>query len=86
MIGGQIGYVLKTEMSLNDREDVSQQEALCLSVRPLPVSFKLLIDGILGTLVIFLVLELLICITAMLFGLSVLAAGGTRVSSSNVPK
>ncbi|XP_040909829.1 uncharacterized protein LOC121192287 [Toxotes jaculatrix] len=36
---------------------------------------KLLIDGILGTLVIFLVLELLICITAMLFGLSVLAAG-----------
>lgn len=30
---------------------------------------------------IFLVLELLICITAMLFGLSVLAAGGTQVSS-----
>ncbi|XP_060916080.1 uncharacterized protein si:dkey-81h8.1 isoform X1 [Labrus mixtus] len=42
---------------------------------------KLLIDGILGTLVIFLVLELLICITAMLFGLSVLAAGGTRSPS-----
>ncbi|XP_013868527.1 uncharacterized protein LOC106520815 [Austrofundulus limnaeus] len=42
---------------------------------------KLLIDGILGTLVIFLVLELLICITAMLFGLSVLAAGGTQASS-----
>ncbi|XP_030268521.1 uncharacterized protein LOC115579142 isoform X2 [Sparus aurata] len=42
---------------------------------------KLLIDGILGTLVIFLVLELLICITAMLFGLSVLAAGGTQVPS-----
>ncbi|KAK5854525.1 hypothetical protein PBY51_004712 [Eleginops maclovinus] len=39
---------------------------------------KLLIDGILVTLVIFLVLELLICITAMLFGLSVLAAGGTQ--------
>ncbi|CAL8295664.1 unnamed protein product [Merluccius merluccius] len=39
---------------------------------------KLLIDGILGTLVIFLVLELLICITAMLFGLSVLSAGGTQ--------
>ncbi|KAF0047727.1 hypothetical protein F2P81_001360 [Scophthalmus maximus] len=39
---------------------------------------KLLIDGILGTLVVFLVLELLICITAMLFGLSVLAAGGTQ--------
>ncbi|XP_059898685.1 uncharacterized protein si:dkey-81h8.1 isoform X1 [Gadus macrocephalus] len=39
---------------------------------------KLLIDGILGTLVIFLVLELLICITAMLFGLSVLSAGGSQ--------
>ncbi|KAM8841694.1 uncharacterized protein AB9W97_001887 isoform 2-T2 [Spinachia spinachia] len=42
---------------------------------------KLLIDGILGTLVIFLVLELLICITAMLFGLTVLAAGGTQAPS-----
>ncbi|XP_030597060.1 uncharacterized protein LOC115788244 isoform X1 [Archocentrus centrarchus] len=42
---------------------------------------KLLIDGILGTLVIFLVLELLICITAMLFGLSVLAAGGSQAPS-----
>ncbi|KAM7372747.1 hypothetical protein PAMP_007645 [Pampus punctatissimus] len=42
---------------------------------------KLLIDGILGTLVIFLVLELLICITAMLFGLSVLAAGTSPASS-----
>ncbi|CAK6970578.1 uncharacterized protein LOC116396598 isoform X1 [Scomber scombrus] len=42
---------------------------------------KLLIDGILGTLVIFLVLELLICITAMLFGLSVLAAGSSQASS-----
>ncbi|XP_053719025.1 uncharacterized protein LOC128757620 isoform X1 [Synchiropus splendidus] len=41
---------------------------------------KLLIDGILGTLVVFLVLELLICITAMLFGLSVLAARGTQVA------
>lgn len=44
---------------------------------------QLLIDGILGTLVIFLVLELLICITAMLFGLSVLAAGGNQVSNSS---
>lgn len=42
---------------------------------------KLLIDGILGTLVIFLVLELLICITAMLFGLSVLAVGGSQTPS-----
>ncbi|XP_038164878.1 uncharacterized protein LOC119799157 isoform X1 [Cyprinodon tularosa] len=46
---------------------------------------KLLIDGILGTLVIFLVLELLICITAMLFGLSVLAVGGTQDSSYRPP-
>lgn len=44
---------------------------------------QLLIDGILGTLVIFLVLELLICITAMLFGLTVLAAGETRVSTQD---
>ncbi|KAJ3608853.1 hypothetical protein NHX12_023383 [Muraenolepis orangiensis] len=42
---------------------------------------KLLIDGILGTLVIFLVLELLICITAMLFGLSVQSAGGAQFTS-----
>ncbi|XP_061673928.1 uncharacterized protein si:dkey-81h8.1 isoform X2 [Syngnathoides biaculeatus] len=39
---------------------------------------KLLIDGILGTLVVFLVLELLICIIAMLFGLTVLAARRTQ--------
>nr|XP_046274332.1 uncharacterized protein si:dkey-81h8.1 isoform X1 [Scatophagus argus] len=45
---------------------------------------KLLIDGILGTLVIFLVLELLICITAMLFGLSVLAAGSQAPSQRPV--
>ncbi|XP_061616738.1 uncharacterized protein si:dkey-81h8.1 isoform X1 [Phyllopteryx taeniolatus] len=42
---------------------------------------KLLIDGILGTLVVFLVLELLICITAMLFGLTVLAARRTQPPS-----
>ncbi|MEQ2316049.1 hypothetical protein AMECASPLE_028719, partial [Ameca splendens] len=47
---------------------------------------KLLIDGILGTLVIFLVLELLICITAMLFGLSVLAAGGSQERSKQRTK
>ncbi|XP_004074227.1 uncharacterized protein LOC101175331 [Oryzias latipes] len=46
---------------------------------------KLLIDGILGTLVIFLVLELLICITTMLFELSVLAAGGKQRTSSHRP-
>ncbi|KAL0962236.1 hypothetical protein UPYG_G00337480 [Umbra pygmaea] len=41
---------------------------------------KLMIDGILCTLVIFFILELVICITAMLFGLSVLANGGTQSS------
>ncbi|KAJ8335211.1 hypothetical protein SKAU_G00408500 [Synaphobranchus kaupii] len=33
----------------------------------------IMIDGVLGTLVLFLVLELLICITGMLYGLSILA-------------
>ncbi|XP_061786796.1 uncharacterized protein [Nerophis lumbriciformis] len=42
---------------------------------------ELLIDGILGTLVVFLVLELLICITAMLFGLTVLAARRSQAPS-----
>ncbi|XP_075867455.1 uncharacterized protein LOC142877023 isoform X2 [Nelusetta ayraudi] len=50
----------------------------CEHCRRLELHAVLLIDGILGTLVIFLVLELLICITAMLFGLTVLAAGETR--------
>ncbi|XP_051246925.1 uncharacterized protein si:dkey-81h8.1 isoform X3 [Dicentrarchus labrax] len=53
----------------------------CEHCRRLELHAVLLIDGILGTLVIFLVLELLICITAMLFGLSVLAAGGTQAPS-----
>ncbi|CAJ1083665.1 uncharacterized protein LOC109993631 isoform X4 [Xyrichtys novacula] len=53
----------------------------CEHCRRLELHAVLLIDGILGTLVIFLVLELLICITVMLFGLSVLAAGGTRTST-----
>ncbi|KAM4549781.1 uncharacterized protein V3H82_018962 isoform 2-T2 [Fundulus diaphanus] len=53
----------------------------CEHCRRLEQHAVLLIDGILGTLVIFLVLELLICITAMLFGLSVLAAGGSQDSS-----
>ncbi|XP_059898686.1 membrane-spanning 4-domains subfamily A member 15 isoform X2 [Gadus macrocephalus] len=50
----------------------------CEHCRRLEQHAVLLIDGILGTLVIFLVLELLICITAMLFGLSVLSAGGSQ--------
>ncbi|XP_074543503.1 uncharacterized protein LOC141803403 isoform X3 [Halichoeres trimaculatus] len=53
----------------------------CEHCRRLELHAVLLIDGILGTLVIFLVLELLICITVMLFGLSVLAAGGGRTPS-----
>ncbi|XP_051811241.1 membrane-spanning 4-domains subfamily A member 15 isoform X3 [Acanthochromis polyacanthus] len=53
----------------------------CEHCRRLELHAVLLIDGILGTLVIFLVLELLICMTAMLFGLSVLAAGGTQAPS-----
>ncbi|XP_005937865.1 uncharacterized protein si:dkey-81h8.1 isoform X3 [Haplochromis burtoni] len=53
----------------------------CEHCRKLELHAVLLIDGILGTLVIFLVLELLICITAMLFGLSVLAAGGSQTPS-----
>ncbi|XP_058474315.1 uncharacterized protein si:dkey-81h8.1 isoform X3 [Solea solea] len=53
----------------------------CEHCRTLELHAVLLIDGILGTLVIFLVLELLICITAMLFGLSVLAAGGAQAPS-----
>ncbi|KAM4631333.1 uncharacterized protein ACJ7VT_000804 [Polymixia lowei] len=53
----------------------------CEHCRKLELHAVLLIDGILGTLVIFLVLELLICITAMLFGLSVLSAGGTQSAS-----
>ncbi|KAM9776749.1 uncharacterized protein ACBT44_001643 isoform 2-T2 [Syngnathus typhle] len=50
----------------------------CEHCRRLEYHAVMLIDGILGTLVIFLVLELLICITAMLFGLTVLAARRTQ--------
>nr|XP_046274333.1 uncharacterized protein si:dkey-81h8.1 isoform X2 [Scatophagus argus] len=56
----------------------------CEHCRRLELHAVLLIDGILGTLVIFLVLELLICITAMLFGLSVLAAGSQAPSQRPV--
>ncbi|XP_061673931.1 uncharacterized protein si:dkey-81h8.1 isoform X4 [Syngnathoides biaculeatus] len=50
----------------------------CEHCRRLELHAVLLIDGILGTLVVFLVLELLICIIAMLFGLTVLAARRTQ--------
>lgn len=51
---------------------------LCFSV-----SFgcsQLLIDGFLATLVLFLVVELAICIVTILFGLNALAKGGVQVS------
>ncbi|KAM4540032.1 uncharacterized protein PAE49_020744 isoform 4-T4 [Odontesthes bonariensis] len=57
----------------------------CEHCHRLELHAVLLIDGILGTLVIFLVLELLICITAMLFGLSVLAAEGNQQASRQRP-
>ncbi|XP_061786798.1 uncharacterized protein [Nerophis lumbriciformis] len=53
----------------------------CEHCRRLELHAVLLIDGILGTLVVFLVLELLICITAMLFGLTVLAARRSQAPS-----
>ncbi|XP_061673929.1 uncharacterized protein si:dkey-81h8.1 isoform X3 [Syngnathoides biaculeatus] len=53
----------------------------CEHCRRLELHAVLLIDGILGTLVVFLVLELLICIIAMLFGLTVLAARRTQPPS-----
>ncbi|XP_067282061.1 uncharacterized protein si:dkey-81h8.1 isoform X1 [Pseudorasbora parva] len=40
---------------------------------------KLLIDGFLATLVLFLVVELAICIVTILFGLSALAKGGVKL-------
>ncbi|KAJ8386544.1 hypothetical protein AAFF_G00170140 [Aldrovandia affinis] len=52
----------------------------CEHCRRLEQSGVLLIDGILGTLILFLVLELLICITAMLYGLSVLANGALQLA------
>ncbi|XP_077599689.1 uncharacterized protein LOC144214855 isoform X3 [Stigmatopora nigra] len=53
----------------------------CEHCRRMELHAVLLIDGILGTLVLFLVLELLICITAMLFGLTVLAARRSQAPS-----
>ncbi|XP_060760537.1 uncharacterized protein si:dkey-81h8.1 isoform X1 [Neoarius graeffei] len=41
--------------------------------------YKLLIDGMLATLVLFLLVELTICIITILFGLSVLAKGGLHL-------
>ncbi|KAG7457941.1 hypothetical protein MATL_G00232530 [Megalops atlanticus] len=53
----------------------------CELCRRLEYATVLLIDGIVGTLILFLVLELLICITAMLFGLNVLANGALQVAT-----
>ncbi|KAI1901435.1 hypothetical protein AGOR_G00034410 [Albula goreensis] len=52
----------------------------CEHCRRLENATVRLIDGIVGTLVLFLVLELLICITAMLYGLSVLANGALQLA------
>ncbi|TSK28310.1 hypothetical protein Baya_2497 [Bagarius yarrelli] len=68
---------------------------LCLSISVLQIYYEvhftpdlivlvvivvqLLIDGLLATLVLFLVVELIICIVAILFGLSVLAKGGLHL-------
>ncbi|XP_010872043.1 uncharacterized protein LOC105012717 isoform X2 [Esox lucius] len=58
----------------------------CEHCRRLELHAVLLIDGIIGTLVIFLILELVICITAMLFGLSVLASNGGTQSSGGTQR
>lgn len=51
----------------------------CEHCRRFEIFSVLLIDGILGTLVLFLIVELVICIVAILFGLSVLAQGGIQL-------
>ncbi|XP_031441468.1 membrane-spanning 4-domains subfamily A member 4D-like [Clupea harengus] len=51
----------------------------CEHCRRLEIFTVLLIDGILGTLVLFLIVELVICIVVILFGLSVLAQGGIQL-------
>ncbi|XP_041933570.1 uncharacterized protein LOC121696262 [Alosa sapidissima] len=51
----------------------------CEHCRRFEIFSVLLIDGILGTLVLFLIVELVICIVAILVGLSVLAQGGIQL-------
>ncbi|XP_027033662.1 uncharacterized protein si:dkey-81h8.1 isoform X3 [Tachysurus fulvidraco] len=51
----------------------------CEHCRRLEIYAVLLIDGLLATLVLFLVVELIVCIVTILFGLSVLAKGGLHL-------
>ncbi|XP_060760542.1 membrane-spanning 4-domains subfamily A member 15 isoform X2 [Neoarius graeffei] len=51
----------------------------CEHCRRLEIYAVLLIDGMLATLVLFLLVELTICIITILFGLSVLAKGGLHL-------
>ncbi|XP_062385687.1 uncharacterized protein LOC134072837 [Sardina pilchardus] len=51
----------------------------CEHCRRFEIFSVLLIDGILGTLVLFLIVELVICIVCLLVGLSVLAQGGIQL-------
>ncbi|XP_007254768.1 uncharacterized protein si:dkey-81h8.1 isoform X3 [Astyanax mexicanus] len=51
----------------------------CEHCRRLEIFTVLVIDGILVTLVLFLVVELVICIVTILFGLNVLAKGGLQL-------
>ncbi|KTG06911.1 hypothetical protein cypCar_00003393 [Cyprinus carpio] len=51
----------------------------CEHCRRLEIYAVLLIDGFLATLVLFLVVELVICIVTILFGLSALAKGGVQL-------
>ncbi|XP_036421490.1 uncharacterized protein si:dkey-81h8.1 isoform X2 [Colossoma macropomum] len=51
----------------------------CEHCRRLEIYAVLLIDGLLATLVLFLVVELVICIVTILFGLKVLAKGGLQM-------
>ncbi|XP_076850096.1 uncharacterized protein LOC143499238 isoform X3 [Brachyhypopomus gauderio] len=51
----------------------------CEHCRRLEIYAVLLIDGLLTTLVLFLVVELAVCIVTILFGLAVLAKGGLQL-------
>ncbi|XP_064201498.1 membrane-spanning 4-domains subfamily A member 15-like isoform X2 [Anguilla rostrata] len=53
----------------------------CEHCRKLENYTVIMIEGVVGTLILFLVLELLICITGMLYGLSVLANGALQVTA-----
>lgn len=64
--------------------DVAQQHCFKMCTYKVEKPCKYLIDGILITLVVFLVLELVICIVAILFGLQVLTQG--RAQAPQLPQ